>query len=391
MPRSVRRLFAISILARTPGAAIGLLFIVRTQELTGSYAASGLVAGVASIAGALSAPRIGRLVDRRGQTRVLAATGGLTVTAIVGFALLPDSVPLAGPLLCAAIAGAAAPPLGACLRTLYRDLLDEAALHRAYALESAALEITYVAGPLLLLGLATVTSAAVALFVGAAILAGGTAAYAATRESRAWRGATAGAGAGAAGAIRSPGLRTIVIALTLVGATFGAIEVAVPAASRAAGVNGATGPLLAIWGLGSMLGGFLAASAGAPADAARWLTLLLLGLTAGDLLLVPAASLAVLAPLLLVAGAGIAPLLGTANGLVDRVAPEGALTEAFAWLSTAIGIGIAAGSSAAGVVIDAAGPSAGFAVAAAACLLAAGVTATRRASLAPAGRVPSVA
>jgi predicted MFS family arabinose efflux permease len=391
MPRPVRRLFAISIFARTPGAAIGLLFIVRTRELTGSYAASGLVAGVASIAGALSAPGIGRLVDRRGQTRVLAATGGLTVTAIAAFGLLPDGVPLAAPLLCAAVAGAAAPPLGACLRTLYRELLGEDALHRAYAFESAALEITYVAGPLLLLGLATVTSAAAALLVGAAILGAGTAAYAATRESRDWRGATADAGAGSASAIRSPGLRTIVIAIALVGATFGAIEVAVPAACQAAGTKGATGPLLAVWGLGSMLGGFLAARAAAPADAARWLTLLLLGLTAGDLLLVPAASLAVLAPLLLVAGAGIAPLLGTANGLIDRVAPEGALTEAFAWLSTAIGVGLAAGSSAAGVVIDAASPSAGFAVAAAAGLLAAAVTAARRASLATPGTVPSVA
>jgi predicted MFS family arabinose efflux permease len=140
-----------------------------------------------------------------------------------------------------------------------------------------------------------------------------------------------------------------------------------------------------------MLGGLLAARARAPADAGRWLVALLLGLAAGDLLLVPAASLAVLAPLLLVAGAGIAPLFGTANGLIDRVAPEGALTEAFAWLSAAIGIGIAAGSSAAGIVIDAAGPSAGFAVAAAAGLLAAAVTATRRASLAPPGTVPSVA
>src|SRR5437762_11671194 len=39
MPRRVVRLFALSMFARLPLAAVGLLFIVRTRELTGSYAA----------------------------------------------------------------------------------------------------------------------------------------------------------------------------------------------------------------------------------------------------------------------------------------------------------------------------------------------------------------
>jgi MFS family permease len=381
MPRPVIRLFAISIFARTPLAAVGLLFIVRTKELTGSYAASGLVAGVASVANALSAPTLGRLVDRRGQTSVLVGCGAATVVALVAFAVLPDGVPVVAPLVVAAIAGVATPPLGACLRTLYPTLLGGPVLHRAFALESAALEITYIAGPLLLLGLATATSAATALLAAAVVLGAGTALFAAAPESRAWKGAVAGEPAGRGGAIRSAGLRTIVIALALVGATFGAIEVAVPAFCQAHDVQGAAGPLLALWGLGSMLGGIVAARAAAPHDAARWLVVLLVGLTIGDLLLVPASSLALLAPLLLLAGAGIAPLLATANSLIGRVAPDGARTEAFAWLSTAIGLGLAAGASAAGGLVDASGPSAAFATAAAAGVAACAITNARRASL----------
>src|SRR5258708_19060121 len=102
MPRPVVRLFSISILARTPLAAIGLLFILRTKDLTGSYAAGGLVTGVASVAGAVSAPGLGRLVDRRGQTAVLAASGALSAVAIAAVALLPDGAPLAAPLAFAA-------------------------------------------------------------------------------------------------------------------------------------------------------------------------------------------------------------------------------------------------------------------------------------------------
>jgi MFS family permease len=393
MPRPVLRLFALSIFARLPLAAVGLLFIVRTKELTGSYAASGLVAGVASTANALSAPALGRLVDRRGQTAVLQASAALAAGALVAFALLPGGAPLSLPLGCAGVYGGAMPPLGACLRTLYPALLDGDRLHRAYALESAALELTYIGGPLLLLGIASAAGAATALLVAAAVLAVGTAVFAASRESRAWRGASSAKRQGQAGAIRSRGLRTIVIAVGLAGATFGAVEVAVPAACQVAHAKGATGPLLAVWGFGSMLGGIMAARSPAPADSARLLALLLAAVGLGDLALVPATSPGALAPLLLIAGAAVAPLLGTAYTLVDRVAPDGRQTEAFAWLSTAIGIGLAGGSSVAGVLVDVSGPGAGFATAAAAGLVACAITNARRASLSNAtgGTVPGVA
>jgi MFS family permease len=381
MPRPVLRLFALSMFARLPLAAVGLVFIVRTKELTGSYAASGLVAGVASIANALSAPVLGRTVDRRGQTAVLQISCALAAAALAGFALLPDGVPLGAPVVLAALYGVASPPLGTCLRTLYPALLDGDRVHRAYALESAALELTYIAGPPLLLGIAAAAGSATALIVAAVVLTAGTFAFAAARESRAWRPAGAIAPGDPARTLRSPGLRTVIIAVGLAGATFGAVEVAVPAACQAAHANGTTGPLLAIWGVGSMLGGLLAARAAAPADGARWLVLLLAALGLGDLALVPVASPAGLAPLLLVAGAAIAPLLATASSLIGQVAPDGRRTEAFAWLSAAIGIGLAGGSSLAGVLVDAAGPGAGFATAAAAGLVACAITSTRRASL----------
>jgi predicted MFS family arabinose efflux permease len=130
-----------------------------------------------------------------------------------------------------------------------------------------------------------------------------------------------------------------------------------------------------------MLGGLLAARA-APADAARWIVLLLAALGIGDLALVPVSALSGLAPLLLVAGAAIAPLLGIAYSVVERVTPGGGQTEAFAWLTTAIGVGIAGGSALAGALVDAGGPGAGFAAAAAAGLVACAVTSARRSSLA---------
>jgi predicted MFS family arabinose efflux permease len=379
----------ITILARTPFAAVGLLLIVRTKELTGSYAASGAVAAAASVALGVSSPLVGRLVDRRGQTAVLRCAVAVNTIALVGFALMPHATPVAVLAGWAALAGAATPPVGACMRTLYPMLLDGDLLHRAYAFESAALELTYIAGPLVMLALAAVAGTATALIAAAVTFALGTVVFSATRESRAWRPSRADAHAPRGGALRSPGLQTIVVAIGLAGATFGAVEVAVAAACQAAGAKCATGLLLAIWGLGSMLGGFAAARAGAPADAARWLVLLLAALGVGDLALVPVAAPAGLAPILLVAGAAVAPLLGTAYSLIDRVAPSGGRTESFAWLTTAISVGLAGGSALAGVFVDAAGPGGGFATAAAAGLVACVVTSARRGSLAASG--PSLA
>jgi MFS family permease len=380
MPRPVLRLFCIAIVARTPYAATGLLLIVRTKELTGSYAASGLVAGAASVALALVSPAVGRLVDRDGQTTVLRVAVVLNASALTGFGLLPHGTPLGLLVGCAALSGAATPPIGACLRTLYPTLVEGERLHRVFAIESATLEVTYILGPLLMLAIASLAGTGTALVISAAALGGGTLVFSATRESRAWRAPPSGV-ARRGGALRSTGLQTIAIAIALAGATFGAIEVAVPAACQAAGSKGATGPLLAIWGLGSMLGGLLAARA-APADAARWIVLLLAALGIGDLALVPVSALSGLAPLLLVAGAAIAPLLGIAYSVVERVTPGGGQTEAFAWLTTAIGVGIAGGSALAGALVDAGGPGAGFAAAAAAGLVACAVTSARRSSLA---------
>jgi predicted MFS family arabinose efflux permease len=381
MPRPVLRLFCIAIVARTPYAATGLLLIVRTKELTGSYAASGLVAGAASVALALVSPAVGRLVDRDGQTTVLRVAVVLNASALTGFGLLPHGTPLGLLVGCAALSGAATPPIGACLRTLYPTLVEGERLHRVFAIESATLEVTYILGPLLMLAIASLAGTGTALVISAAALGGGTLVFSATRESRAWRAPPSGV-ARRGGALRSPGLQTIAIAIALAGATFGAIEVAVPAACQAAGSKGATGPLLAIWGLGSMLGGLLAARAAAPADAARWIVLLLAALGIGDLALVPVSALSALAPLLLVAGAAIAPLLGIAYSVVDRVTPSGGQTEAFAWLTTAIGVGISGGSALAGALVDAGGPGAGFAAAAAVGLVACAITSARRSSLA---------
>jgi MFS family permease len=75
--------------------------------------------------------------------------------------------------------------------------------------------------------------------------------------------------------------------------------------------------------------------------------------------------------------------MAAGNQLVGDVAPPGARTEAFAWPVTAIAMGAASGSAAAGAIIEAAGWHAAFVAVLAAGLVAATVAVTRRGTLAP--------
>jgi predicted MFS family arabinose efflux permease len=87
---------------------------------------------------------------------------------------------------------------------------------------------------------------------------------------------------------------------------------------------------------------------------------------------------------LFAAGFALAPMLGCGYRLVDRLAPQGMATEAFAWTSTAFGAGEALGCPLAGSLIDARGATAAFALSVAAAAIGALVIVLRRRTLAPA-------
>ena len=130
----------------------------------------------------------------------------------------------------------------------------------------------------------------------------------------------------------------------------------------AMGRRGLTGVMLALWGVGSMLGGVVVARMGAPADAPRRLGVLLMlwGLAHGAVAV--GGTPLQLGLLLTVAGATIAPTFVCANGMLDVLAPTGTLTEAFTWTSTGIAAGFAAGSALAGALVEAASPGLALAV-----------------------------
>jgi predicted MFS family arabinose efflux permease len=294
---------------------------------------------------------------------------GATVTALVlvTIGLLPASTP---PLLLVALAaasGAATPPLDALARTLLPAIAaDPAGLPALFAFESTVLELTFVFGPPLALGLGALWSTGAALGLSGLVMLVSTLAFAAQPASRRWR-PEPDAPRPRGGSLRSPAIRTLVLVLLGTGAVFGAVDVGVTAAAKALGSTAAAGPLLGVWGVGSLLGGIAATRLGGSARRGRGLTLLLAALALGHgALIVTTGSVLAIGVVIVLAGATIAPTEASIYAMVDRAAPAETPTEAFSWLLTASSTGAAAGAAVAGALAQSAGAPAAFAFAGAA-------------------------
>ena len=246
-------MLTLSIVARLPLAMFSIGLLVHAQRLTGSFAAAGLVTAAYAVALGVGGPLLGRVVDRRGQTGVLLGAASLSAVLLCAIALLPEGAPLPVLVAMAAGIGLATPPVGACLRTLLRD-------PAAFAVEASAVELTWVFGPPLALGAGALFSTGAALAGAGVILLASTAAFAAHPVSRAWRPAPRVVRP-RGGSLQTPAMQTLALVLLAVGVLFGAVEIGVAAASATLGATAAAGPLLGVWGVGSLAGGALAARA----------------------------------------------------------------------------------------------------------------------------------
>jgi MFS family permease len=377
-------LMAAALVARLPIGIDSLAIVLFLRQRTGSYAAAGIVSAAFALGGGAGAPLSGRLIDRFGQARVLvplALVHAAGLGALVGLALLDAPIPLL--VLAALLSGLAIPPISATLRPLWVPLLhrEPALLPTAYALDSVLIEFVFVFGPLLTALATALLSPAAALGLSAALIVAGTLAFAASPPSRAWRPDRSGAGHGWLGALRSPGLRTLVLATLPLGFCFGAMEVTLPAFSEAEATRTWSGVLLSVWALGSAVGGLIyGARVGVRPLAATYVRLsALLPLT--FLPLAAAPSIAVMPVLCFVAGLAIAPVLASGNQLVGDVAPAGALTEAYTWPITSLVVGIAAGNAVAGGLVEVADWRVSFLVGAAVAALGGLLAFTRRGTL----------
>jgi len=380
----VARVAVFATTGRLPFAIVPLSIVLLMREEGYQYGQIGAVVGAEALAVGLTAAFVGRLVDRVGRRRVILVTGATTTLFLCAetVAILSDA-PVWLLVVLAALQGATIPPISASMRALWSRLVPEETLESAYAFDAIQLELVFVIGPLIAAGLATALSPAVGLFLCAgfyAIAATGfataPAAAASTREAPAQR--------TRAGALGSPGMRTLVLAGAVTAISFGGLEVALPAFTEAEGSRGSVGPLITLWALGSVVGGLCygARSWRAPIEQRLLGLMALLALGAAPLPFAP--SIGVMAVLLLLTGFALAPLATTEYALVDRLAPRGTATEAYSWQIVANVMGAAVGSFLAGLLAENASVEWALATSGIACAAGFVITAARLRSLRPA-------
>jgi MFS family permease len=381
------RLFAAEVLARLPIGinAIAMVLFLRSQGT--SFGVAGAAAGGIALGTAFGAPISARLIDRLG-VRILLALAcvhavGLLVLIALGVADSPPAVIVGA----AVLTGASLPPISSVLRAAYPRLLsdDPRLIQSAFALDSVLTELIFVGGPLLTAALLWAVTAAAALVVAAASVVAGTAWFLATlpgdavsrrdvaEGERDWKGALA-----------SPGMRTLVVAMLPVGFAFGAVEVTLPAFADSEGHRELAGVLIAIWSIGSATGGLLYGAWPRRIPLAHVHLWAAVAAPVGLVLLALGSSPLAMALLVIPAGLPIAPLIATRNELAGNVAPARAQTEAYTWPLTAMVSGIALGAASAGALADASGWRSAVFVAAGAAALGAAVSIARRDTLAPA-------
>ncbi|MFI7695991.1 MFS transporter [Nonomuraea sp. NPDC049655] len=372
-----------ALLARVPFAMTQMGILLLVQWSTGSYGAAGITAAASAVCQALIGPQTGRLADRYGQARVLLPQVALHALAMGGLLALAAAHAHLAPLVAmAALVGASGPQVGSMVRARWAHRLGGTGrLNTAFAVESITDELTFTLAPVLLVGLSAAYSPVVALLGGLVLILVGTVVFAAVRT-----GAPEPVPvriAASKGVLRRRGVALLAAAFLAMGSVFGSLQVGVTSLTTALHAPAAAGPVYGVFSGASMLGGLLY-------GAVRWRSSARARLVAGLALLAVATSAFTLAgavPHMYVAaalaGLVIAPVVITGYTLVEGLVAAEVRTEAFTWLNGGIALGIAAGSSVAGQLVDHFGASLAFVVAPAATGVAALLVLARVRSLRP--------
>lgn len=389
--RDTREALVLGLFIRVPLWAAGVLLTLHVvASLDRSYGQAGLVTAASTVAVAISGPWRGRLLDRVGLRRTV---GPSLVVQVVTWSIAPWVG--YGPLVAfAALGGLFVVPTFSILRQVILRSVPEHQRRTALSLDSASTELSFMAGPALGVWLATVWDTGWALFacemtsVAAGFvlwlinprLRGDVAASPASEPDIDELGEAARADAIASeaeadlppapsGPEPAPARRafrgfiTLPVAAVYLAAIATTIvltgtDVGVVAALRTFGSPESIGWVLALWGLGSLVGG-LVYGAWHRSYSVFWL---LGGLAATTAPVALATGVPAFAVLITLTGVLCAPTITATVEHLSRIVPERFRGEMMGWHGSAMTSGSALGAPVAGFAMDLGGWQWGFLV-----------------------------
>jgi predicted MFS family arabinose efflux permease len=358
------------LIGRIPDSIAGVAIIVLVRSGTHSYSAGGLAAGGFAVGSALAAPLAGRALDRFGQRAILPFLSACFAVMLSVSVLAVGSVGEGWLIAMLAVAGLTHPPLESAMRAVWPRLVASEDLDLAYSLDSTLQELIWIAGPLMLSLLLVIAGPKAPLLACAGLSVLGTITYATSQT--AGQDPARRRNADDQSALFSATFRGLLVAAALYGVSCGILTLALTAFCASHGHSAAVGVVIAIWGMGSIVGGIAYSTR-------RWSTppqqraVILLTISGGLLALTAAApNLAILAAVMLLLGLPLSPWLGTLSTAVQQVIPTERTTEAFTYTFAVITTGTAAGNALGGLVIQQDHTSRALLAAAAAALIGSG-------------------
>ncbi|MCQ4629666.1 MFS transporter [Shinella sp. CPCC 100929] len=351
---------AAGFLARLPIAMAPIGIVAMLSQTRGEYWLAGAVSATFALTNALISPQVSRLVDRYGQAAVLTPA---TIVSVVAFLLLIAGTNQGWPvwtLFASAFLAAAMPSIPAMLRARWSEIFrDRPELNTAFAFESAADELVYIAGASLSVGLAVALFPEAGMLISTAFLAVGSFFFLLQRGTEPRIQYVAGSKPQKS-AIRLRPVQIITLALIFVGSTFATAEVSAVAITKELGQPNAASLVIGVYAIGSFVVGLVLGALNPKMALQKQLLIAVAVLALTALPLPFAGSVPLLAVAVFVSGIAISPTFITAFGLVERRVPGAMLTEGVTWVTTGIGIGMALGAFVAGWAVDNFGAQNGF-------------------------------
>jgi hypothetical protein len=340
-------------LGRLASAMAPVAMLAIGDAELGSVAAGARLAATVTMAAAVFGPIRGRQLDALGVTRGLRRAGWQSAVTAGVFGVMLQWHPHPAVLSALSVVlGVALAPLPAAFRALLPDLVADRLLPAASNLDAVAFEVALIGSPAiaaLLLWLASgsvlVVAAVAAAATASAVLATG------LPDRRGTKYVVEPAGL----AWHDAGLVGVLVVASLVGLSGGLLQAGIFSDAERTGASATLAAgLLTVIGVGSALGGVIAAIHPPPARA-RAAGVLLAGYGAALLATTLSAHTWLLAAFLFAAGLPIAPVNSVGAILLERRLPPSRRTTGFTMAASVLTLGTGLGQATASITIRAAG------------------------------------
>ena len=313
------------LLARLPVSMTAIGIITMLSELNASYTLAGGVAAVFTLSCAIIAPRISRLVDRYGQSKVLPYAAMIALISVlsllaVAYWELPSWL-----LFVFAVLGGFTPNMSAMVRARWTEIYrGKPELQTAYALESVLDELCFIVGPPLSVGLCVGLFPEAGPLLAMLFLALGVTAFVVQKKTEP---AVSDVEVYNASVFRLTMVKTLTLLMIFLGIIVGTIDVASVAFAKAQNMPASASLVLSFYAVSSCAAGLLFGMMQFKLSLAKRLMIASIATMLSSIPLLMVWNITSLSLTVFVAGFFFSPTMITAMSLIEENVPDEPLTE----------------------------------------------------------------